>query len=129
LTGSFAFELLLVAADHFGLVVGGEGVGETGFKFSRKDWLRGNSCLGGVTTRFSKAASLASMLELTFVVAGAIPATSLRPPIPPNAEVKLVLFVKVGLFSLDHLLVGTAGAIGLIELVRFGGLEGGSFAF
>lgn len=115
--------------DHFGLVVGGEGVGETGFKVSRNDWLLGNSCFGGVTTRLSNAASLASILDSAFLALGVIPATSLRPPIPPNADVKLELLVIVGLFSLDHLLVGTAGAIGRIELIRFGGLEGGSLAF
>jgi hypothetical protein len=60
------------------------------------------------------------------------PATSRRPPLPPKADVKLVLFVipfgGAALVSLVHFWRpgwwGTEGGIGRIEFVRFGGLPG-----
>ena len=97
--------------------------------------------------RLSKAASLAStvlalprvfenvlLVPLPPLVTAEIPATSRLPPLPPKADVKLVLFVRLlplggaALVSFVHFdrpgWCGTAGGIGRIELVRFGGLPG-----
>lgn len=83
---------------------------------------------------FSNAASRDSIVDVVVVLVGVIPVTSLLPPIPPKAEVKLVLLVIAGGLAVRSFVhfdcCGTAGGIGRIEFVRLGGLPGvGSLAF
>jgi hypothetical protein len=74
---------------------------------------------GGVF--FSNLARRVSILVLLGSCGeGVIPATSRRPPIPPTALMRELEL----LFVIPAIGPGTAGAIGRIEEVRFGGLPG-----
>ena len=129
------FVSVALPPSHFGFAAaGGDGVGD-GFKVSLNDCDRGISFVGGVTTLFSNAVSRASTLFPTPAgkddEVGVIPVTSRRPPLAPNADVKLVLLTipsPVGAGAAVRLAtpgwVGTEGGMGRMELVRLGGEPG-----
>ena len=129
------FASVALPPSHFGFAAaGGDGVGD-GFKVSLKDCDRGISFVGGVTTLFSNAVSRASTLLPAPAgkddEVGVIPVTSRRPPLAPNADVKLVLLTipsPMGAGAAVRLAtpgwVGTEGGMGRMELVRLGGEPG-----